>query len=235
MRKIIGVLLASVSLLASAETILNRVDGYREFSDSFYMEMTITILRDGKIRENAGFRGFFKGKEKSLLYCAKGKNRGMKVLMKGDNMWLSLPGSRRSIRITPMQRLMGEASNGDVAKITFSQDYEGEVLEQKQEFYKLLLKAKRRGATYQRAILYVRKKDYAPIKGEFFLLSGKHFKTAYYEKFAMVEGKRVAVRIRIKDEIKKGWETIMEFKNFRKKSFPSKYFNPIYLPRLEVK
>jgi hypothetical protein len=67
----------------------------------------------------------------------------MKVLMKGDDMWINLSGSRRALRITPMQRLMGEASNGDVAKLSFSRDYNATILEADGDLLKLELQAKK--------------------------------------------------------------------------------------------
>ena len=36
--------------------------------------------------------------------------------MLGDDMWVYLPDTSRPIRITPLERLSGDASNGDVAR-----------------------------------------------------------------------------------------------------------------------
>lgn len=76
------------------------------------------------------------------------------MLMLGDNYWLLMPKSRRPIRITPMQKLLGEASVGDISTLTWSDDYqaslEGEDSVQREdqssvETYRLALKAKPQG------------------------------------------------------------------------------------------
>lgn len=219
---------------ASTEEIIKKVDGYRHLSDSFAMRVKISDYRDDRLKDETEFEGHFKGNEKSLLLCTKGKNKGMKVLMKGDDMWVSLADSRRALRITAMQRLTGQASNGDVAKTGYSTDYTPEVLGEKnqQNMIKVRLTAKRKGATYQQIILYLDIKQYRPIKAEFFLLSGKHFKTAFYEDFMKINQHLVVRKIRICDVVKKGTYSIMEYLNYRNISVPEKYFNVMYLPKL---
>ena len=235
--RIISIFLAlsfTACFAQTADQIIEKVDSYRKVANSFSMKVKISDYKKNQLKDEAEFFGYFSGNQKSLVVCTKGKNRGMKVLMKGDNMWVSLPGSRRALRITPMQRLMGQASNGDVAKISFSQDYTGKVLDRKKNLIKILLKAKTKGATYQKVILYVNLKTYKPIKAEFFLLSGKHFKTAYYEDFIVVNGKRRLRKIKIQDMLRQDAYTIMEYANYKRRKVPKKYFNVMYLPRFEI-
>jgi outer membrane lipoprotein-sorting protein len=218
----------------SGVQVIEKVDGYRQLSRSFTMKVKISDYKEEQLKDEAIFSGHFKGNEKSLLLCTKGKNKGMKVLMKGDYMWVSLTGSRRALRIAPMQRLMGQASNGDVAKVAFSIDYEPEIKGQDQNIIKMLLKARRKGATYQRIMLYINARNYQPIKAEFFLLSGKHFKTAYYKDFMMIDGNVVVQKIKIEDVIKKGHYSVLEYIDYQNTQVPEKYFNVMYLPKLEL-
>jgi hypothetical protein len=53
---------------------------------------------------------------------------GQKVLMLGDDFWLLMPGSQRAMRITPMQKLLGDASTGDIATMNWADDYGGSVV-----------------------------------------------------------------------------------------------------------
>ena len=137
--------------------LLQKVDGYRKMSNSFSLKIKISDYNDVKLKEEAVFFGCFKGNNKSVMICTKGKNKNMKVLMKDENMWVNIGRSKRAMRITPMQRLLGQASNGDVAKVAFSQDYNGEIKKITNDFYILELDAKNNGATYQKIILYVKK------------------------------------------------------------------------------
>ncbi len=43
--------------------------------------------------------------------------------MLGDDMWIYLPDTSRPVRITPLERLSGDASNGDVARTNYAVDY----------------------------------------------------------------------------------------------------------------
>ncbi|MCX6558669.1 MAG: outer membrane lipoprotein-sorting protein [Candidatus Aminicenantes bacterium] len=216
------------------DELLAKIDRYRMVAGSFNMDVRMQDFEGDVLKEEALFRGFFAGDDRSLLICDSGKNKGMKVLMKGDDMWVNLGGSKRALRITPMQRLMGEASNGDVAKVSFKRDYTGTLLSDDGNLLKLELKAKSAGATYQRVLLYADKKTHQPLKAEFFLLSGKHFKTAYYQEGVLANGREAIARIRIEDKLNPKRYTVMENLNFHSRQFPEKYFNVMYLPQIEV-
>ena len=214
--------------------ILAKIDRYSMVAGSFNMDVRMQDFEGEVLKEEALFKGFFSGDDRSLLICDSGKNKGMKVLMKGDDMWVNLGGSKRALRITPMQRLMGEASNGDVAKVSFTRDYTGVLLGSEDNLLKLELKAKSAGATYQRVLLYADKKTYQPVKAEFFLLSGKHFKTAYYQEGTLDDGRAAILKMRIEDKLNPKRYTLMENLNFHSRQFPEKYFNVMYLPQIEV-
>lgn len=234
MKTVVFVLLLLAGFLLTTaepdgEEVLRRIDAYRTYGDSFRADIHIRDYEGDALREEAMFRGFFSGDDKSVLICTNGKNKNMKVLMKGDDMWVSLSGSKRALRITPMQRLMGEAANGDVAKITFSRDYTAAVLGGEGGLLKVELRARSRGATYQRAMLFVDAASYMPVRAEFYLLSGKHFKTAYYYPD---ESRRTIPRIKIEDKLNPRLYTVMETVRVSRHAVPEKYFNVTYLPNL---
>ena len=56
-------------------------------------------------------------------FVAPATEKGKFLLMLRDAMWIYMPSARRPIRISPLQRLMGQASNGDVARTNFTVDY----------------------------------------------------------------------------------------------------------------
>lgn len=96
------------------------------------------------------------------------------------------------------------------------------------------LKAKSKGATYQKAILYADAKTYKPQKAEFFLTSGKHFKTAYYQEFKIMDGQSILSKFKIEDKVNPKLYTVMENVNYQKKTVPEKYFNVMYLANIEA-
>ncbi|POB65316.1 outer membrane lipoprotein-sorting protein, partial [Vibrio vulnificus] len=107
---------------------------------------------------------------------------GQKMLMLQDNYWLQMPKSRRPIRITPMQKLLGEASVGDISTLTWSEDYQGIwVASEKVQglagesvaTQRLQLTAKTSGASYQIIDLWLTEQENFPLKADLYLRSGK--------------------------------------------------------------
>lgn len=213
--------------------ILNRIDHFRVPFNDFLIRIRITSYEKERIKETAVFDAYISGAEKSLVIAKDYKTKDLKLLYVEENMWVHLPHTYRPLRITPVQRLMGEASNGDVARVNLSGDYEverlGTVNLDGVLCLKLKLTAKKKSATYHRIILYVREKDYRSVRAEFFLLSGKHFKTAHYDEYRPIAGKMILSKMTIFDALRKGSKTVFEYILIQEKNLPSKYFNKNYL------
>ena len=50
------------------------------------------------------------------------------MLKNGNDLWFFDPSSQASIRLSPQQRLLGQAANGDVVTANLSLDYEPQLL-----------------------------------------------------------------------------------------------------------
>jgi hypothetical protein len=68
---------------------------------------------------------FTQAQRRSLVLMRSPAEAGQKVLMLGDDFWLLMPGSQRPLRITPSQKLLGDASTGDIATLSWADDYGG--------------------------------------------------------------------------------------------------------------
>lgn len=226
--------------LVTAQTaleIVEKSDNVRNLTEPFKMGMRLTNLENGQTKDQAEFEVWVSGRDKTLVKFVSGRDKGNYLLMAGDDMWIYLPNTRKPIRITPIQRLMGEASNGDVARTNYSRDYEatrrGEETLEGAECWKLELQAKSAGATYRRIMYWVEKGTYLPRRADFYLVSGKFYKTALFEKF---EKKSLAAqflsRTVLLDQLRPGRKTVMEYFAVQPAKIPDKYFNPNYLPSL---
>lgn len=229
---LISLLLAVTAALFWAEeagSILIKIDAYRIPYQDFLIRTKITSFEHGEETETALFDVYISGLNKSLAIARKYRTRGMKILYVDENMWVQLPNTHRPIRITPIQRLLGEASNGDIAMVSFAEDYGAEDTGPQKvdgaDCRRLILSAKKKSATYHRIALYAREDDFRPVKAEFYLLSGKHFKTAYYTDFKPFDGKVLLSKMLIVDEQQKWKTTAIETISIEPVTLPARYFN----------
>lgn len=228
--------------LTDADAILAGADAYRNFKDqSFTFDLELTASDDGGAPKVFGLAVEVKDAHTSLVrYVAPASERGKALLMSDNNLWFQSPNNQKPIRITPQQRLLGEASNGDVASTDFSGDYRPRLVGtgtiEGRRVYQLELTAKPGSlAAYQRLTLWVATDDLSPLKAEFFAPSGKPLKTAWYRRFrplAEAGGKRQLVEIEIVNALNDRARTLMRYSNFKVTDLPASRFNPRTLANL---
>jgi hypothetical protein len=164
--------------------------------------------------------------------------------MNGRHLWFFSRLAKRPIRITPQQRLIGEASNGDVASTDFSGDYDASYYQSdksdKSDRIILLLNAKIDSlAAYSKVLLWLNSSNSRPDKAEFYSATGKHLKTAYYTKYQKLdtapEGKEQLVQIEIHNAINKNSITTMNYSNFKLVELTESQFRPNQISQLMPK
>ncbi|MFQ5901442.1 MAG: outer membrane lipoprotein-sorting protein [Thermodesulfobacteriota bacterium] len=219
------------------QEILEKVDEIRAPDRTFVFDLKVTVKR-GEDESEAGFFVRVKDARKSLvLYKSPPSNRGRVLLMVEDNMWIYIPGTRRPIRISPNQQIMGRVSNADVARVVYGLDYKPDSLEDDnigdREVLRMLLEAKTKGAAYRRINLWIEKDTFSPIKAEFFALSGRLLKTVYYKGYKEVLGKEMPTILEIHDAIKEAEVSIMEYSNIKLEDTPDLYFQKTFMERVK--
>jgi outer membrane lipoprotein-sorting protein len=247
MFKIIPALLCallSVSALATqdADDILAKADGYRNFKGKpFSFDLQLINKEEGETDKSFALRAEVQNSHRSLVvYAEPAADRGKALLMDANNLWFSSPGTSRPLRITPQQRLIGEASNGDVASTDLTGDYapslQGSETIDGVPCRKLELVAKPDTlAAYAKLTLWVKESNSQPVKADFFGPSGKLLKTAYYRRYASVPqagGAQQLVELEIVNAINSGKRTVMKYANFALGDVPDSHFSPAYLARL---
>jgi len=214
---------------AQAAAILKQADEFRGAWPSLRVRTRIDDFVNDTLSETAGFDVAIKG-ENSLVTFLSPKTKGQSLLMRGDDMWIYLPSVSRGVRITPIQRLLGNASNGDLARLRYAIDYApslaGEDTVNGVPCVVLDLRATRKAATYQRIKYAVRKSDSMPLKADFFLASGRHIKTAFFDEPKSFDGHLTITRITIFDDLKTSSKTVMMFQDFTPQRIDDKIFNP---------
>jgi outer membrane lipoprotein-sorting protein len=213
----------------TAQEVLERADQVRNGVVSVLVKTRITHFKRNQIEQESEFEVYAKGPEKALVKSLDPRSRGLRVLMLGDNMWISLPDVSRPVRITPMQRLVGQASNGDVAKTYYAIDYEPRLVREERIGARrcalLDLRARRKGATYQRIEYWVDLATLEPVQANFYLTSGKNSKFASFDEFKTFMGQRMVARMTIHDRILGEEKTVVEYLGAEPREFSDRYFN----------
>ncbi len=220
----------------SADTILQLSDENRNGWPSYAVRTTIDNYEDGVLRDEGVFDVTIRGDSKTLVKFLNADVKGQYLLMVDNDMWIYMPNTRKPIRITPLQRLIGNASNGDVARTRYAVDYRAK-LERKEivdgtPCYVLDLQAKTEGATYNRIEYWVAEKTFRPTKAEIYLTSGKHYKSLTFDEYEEYQGQPLLTRMTITDRLRSGHTTIMKYASYGPKELQDKYFNKDYLEKL---
>ncbi len=227
---------------AEAQALLTRADEFRNFrGKAFSFDLTLVSHEEGEASKSFKLNARILNPHTSLVvYADPPSEQGKALLMDGNNLWFSTPTNSKPLRITPQQRLLGEASNGDVASTDFSGDYSPSVVARESldgaNTIKLELAAKPGSlAAYGKIWLWVRANDAAPVKADFFGPSGKLLKTAHYRKYetlASLGGKRQLTELEIVNALNPGKRTVMQYAGFKLGELPETMFTTAYLTRL---
>lgn len=224
-----------------ADELLAKVDEYRNFKDTaFSFDLQLVSEETGKASKTFGLHAKILDSHTSLVvYREPVREQGKALLMNGKHLWFFSKMAKKPIRITPQQRLLGEASNGDVASTDFSGDYLPQFAQgAKAEDNQLVLQLDARPeslAAYHRILLWVDATNAQPRKAEFYTESGKHLKTAYYTRFEALpeQGDKLQlVELEIHNALAQGNVTRMSYSNFRSENLQENQFRPEQVSRL---
>lgn len=211
-----------------ADALLKQSDQYRNGWPSYVLRVKITTYSSGKPDEEKLYEVSQKGEEKTFIEFLSPREKGEHLLMLGDDMWLYLPTASRPLRITPLERLTGNASNGDVARTRYADDYTAVYVRSEkvgtEDCNVLELTAKRKGATYRKIMYWLRVQDARPRKAEYYMASGKMFKSATFDEYAPVAGKLLLRRYTLYDEIHHNSRSIIEYSDITQRELPDKLF-----------
>ncbi len=214
--------------------LLVKADAYRLASAAAQVTTNVQVLKGGALDKERVYLVHVKPGRRSLVISRSPVEKGQKVLMVGDDFWIVLPSSQRPIRITPAQKLLGDAATGDVATLTWAEDYTGTVAGEAEvdgvPCRRLELTAARRGVTYARISLLLARSDDHPVSAELYVASERIAKRATFE-MGDVGGRPGVVAMRLRDEIQTGRETVIRYLAREPKDIPDEYFNPMVLTR----
>ena len=231
----------------TAQQIIAASDQVRNPSEPFRSTDTLTEFNGGKPRDQDTLLVYSKidpatRQYRNLIrYVQPPRDQGKMVLLDGKTLWFYDPNSKASVRISPQQRLIGQASIADVLTVNFAIDYTGTLLgdesiqdpqHKNRQCWHLDMKAANDQSSYNRVEYWVEHGTNYPIKAKFYSDSGRLLKILYYDGFEQRLGGIRPSKAIIVDAIDTSLATIVVFGDVRPQEIPEAWFQRDYLPRL---
>lgn len=246
---IAGLCLALPAAAQTAQEIVAGADTVRNPGAPFRSTDTLTEYVSGKPKDQDQIVNYAKEDPSTrqfrnlIKYVEPPRDAGKMVLLDGHNLWFYDPASKASVRISPQQRLIGQAAIGDVLTVNFAVDYDGTVVgdetisdaeHQQRNCWHLDLKAVTDAAVYTRVEYWVEHGSFHPIKAKFYADSGRLLKILYYRGFKEQLGKVRPSEGVIIDAVDSSLITTVTFSDLRFQDIPETWFQRDYLPRLRA-
>lgn len=254
MRCLISVLLAwgfSVSIALAAPTadeILSASDNIRNPGRPFSVTVTLTEYENRKLTDTSAMVSYSKimpqtGQFATIIrFDQPARDRGKLMLKNGNDLWFYDPVARSSVRLSPQQRLLGQASNGDVVTVNFAKDYaptlagEEEVVDgerRTRKAHKLTLAPIVPNATYANIEIWIDVENNRPLIARFYSESGRLLKIAYYRKYQRQLGADRPTETVIIDGLNPQWVTVMRFSEYVARTIPDLWLQRDYMPSFQ--
>jgi hypothetical protein len=191
-------------------------------------------------KEDAATRQF----RNLVQYVEPARDAGKRVLLDGRSLWFFDPASKQSVRISPQQRLIGQAAVGDVLTVNLAADYAPTLIgtekmmdatRVERQCWHLDLKAANDSAVYNHVEYWVEQGTFNPVKGKLYSDSGRLLKIVYFRNFSQRLGALRPTEQIIIDAVDTSLATTATLSEDAFQDVPDVWFQRDYLPRLEIK
>lgn len=239
----------SIALAApDAQEILSASDAIRNPGRPFSVTVTLTEFSGGRQVDTSTLMTYSRTQEQGgqfaslIRFFLPARDTGKLMLKNGNDLWFYDPSTKASVRLSPQQRLLGQASNGDVVTVNLAKDYRATLMGEEtiqdgerniRKAYKLGLTATAADVSYSVIEMWVDVENSRPLKARFFAESGRLLKTAYYRRFQPQLGADRPTETVIIDGLDPQSVTVMRFTDFASRTMPMTWFHRDYLPRFQ--
>ena len=225
--------LAFPAMAESAEKILEAAENIRHPNADYRVTVILesSQIKSGKTKTNVKeFETLIKGKDKALVkYTKPVSDLGKQVLMVESDMWIFMPRSAKPIRVSPKQKVSGNAAYGDIARLNFVGNYtpkliKTEKFEGQNAHFLSLTAIPGKAVTYSQIEYIVNAISNKPLKAIYKTKAGKPLREGYFEDYLNVFGVSRPTSMRMLDLIRKGNTTVIKFVNATKTKLPNLLF-----------
>jgi len=239
---------ADASAAPEAQAILEASDAVRNPDRPFGLKVSLIEYRNGEQVGDNILQVYSRADTKSgqfrslVRFVAPPRDADKLMLKNGNDLWFFDPSSKATIRISPQQRLLGQAANGDVVTVNLAKDYHAELAgeedvqdgdRQSRHCYKLAVAATASSVTYDHLEMWVAVGSNRPVKARYYAESGRLLKTAYFRRFQQQLGGERPTETIIIDGLDPKWVTVMRYSDYAWRDVPEVWLQRDYLPRFK--
>jgi len=211
----------------TADEIVEMVDKNLMFDEG---EMLISILdyKDEKLYKTLKTKIYYKKDKGTLMeFLEPAREKGKKILLVKDNMWLFVPSVSKPLRLSAKDSFMGTSfSNRDLMDYDLKNDYKAKILQETEKYYKLELTATNKNVAYPKVIMEVEKEHILPTKEELYTLSGDLIKIIEFSELKNFSGKTRPSIIKVVDMLNQRNYTKVVLENLENKPIKDSMFLP---------
>ena len=226
---VFAIALASLAAAASSEEaadIVRRMDASMAFDECEMRVLLEDVKASGARRELGAEVWYAKSVGTMIAFVSPPREKGKKVLMIGDSMWMAAPGLSKPVRLSGKDSFMGTSfTNDDVMNLDKDDDYGSAVIESGASGWRIELVARRRSLPYQRVIVDVGR-DYLPTRQEMYLLSGELSKIIEFTEPRSYGSRRRPSVMKVLDATAKGASTTVRFERMAEKPVDRSRLSP---------
>jgi hypothetical protein len=220
----------------NANDLVRKAEEIRNPQKDYKSSIKLIDNKKGKLDERT-YETMIKGRDKALIkFLTPQSEKGTKVLMVDADMWVYVPSTAKPIRISPRQRIAGNAAYGDVARLNFTENYEATYVRDDKLNGKVArvldLKAiEGKLVTYDHVEYWIEKKTNKPLKAVYMTDSGKVIREAEFKTFKKVLGIDRPTEMFLTDKLTKNHTTKIIFEDSTEIDVPDLLFQKQNLNR----
>lgn len=215
------------------QAVLKAADQARGNLAGIAWNVTVETMDNDRVTDTLVYDIKARGYNIAGISQAPAKYKGNKLLMLNTSMWFYKQGLSKPVPVSQRQKLMGDASYGDIAATNYAENYEASELAEEmvgdEECRVFDLKARSDKLTYDRVKYWISKKRLVGVKAEYYTVSGKKFKSATmdYDNTVQLEGRArpFLSRIVMQGELMNGAVTYLNLRQPRVEPLPDYVFD----------
>jgi len=199
----------------TADQILSRMDDAMNFPEGSMVLAFQDVKAEGSGRTLEAKVLYALDEGTLVEFLSPEREKGKRVLMIGDSMWMGSPSVSRPLRLSGKDSFMGTSfTNDDVMNFTKSDDYAARIVSSTATGWTLELTARKKTLPYPRVVAEVGA-GYLPVLMVMYALSGQEAKRIEFFDVREFEGKKRPAVMSVTDAMTSGNKTVVTFKSIK--------------------